>query len=760
MTTSYVGHQCQVNEIDISTDVECRINIKKRHQQVVYRTTTIQDRINLAYAMGEESSPSNNLSISDRSTSLIQNRMLSDGDLTTDIVGSFYINVESFLVTDTFTTDTPTQEAAPLFYVHTLKDFNPDIEDYSNKTLISVQFVDENLEIIQVSDYSINYTEGQVYNNIDNNYNSTTGEIDVVVLQYVVKDTTGGTTTTTTYYELVNNNTVYELADFSDLDEFGVLLPTVKRYLVEEALGGDDFLVTLPTVQTYAWKELSTSRIKIVPPDVYDTSLPWHLRVSNGKFITSLQSTTSSWDNYLYYIAEFNSQTYTPFPPYKRIDNQSAVWLNKRLLKVPRGVLFDESLGLTATIVAKNANGDIVAVYTNDSTKVGSYYSTTIQYSEGISCLDEEHGFIGMLIELDEDYEYITTYYIEEKEYEFTAIDFNPTNNLAILNQRIVLYLNPETSRTGDLDKTLYYLIVDPTGKILYCSQADENSTGLDWPTVKLLAEDFTAAGLPKHDFYYDILSTDEALSSRHSGVYLDSIPDFSFIDKYSVESALLDLTATSGILLYPKSENYAENPRFLILGEVSVGGHQNPDSLAIYDVRERGGGIKDDTTTEANSLTTQGEVSWYWDIGIQKPYPGAGTFYIEVPKSLYTSHGGELTQAQIRTAVEKHMKTGGYPIIRPYGIDPVIIDTTSASGQIGFTWPSYGAGQQYNVYFSIDNMAFLTMSGSPYTDVGGLNTLTIPGLRVSTTYYVYIAGINSDGYDEAGPIVAIDTGK
>lgn len=757
MTISVLGQVFQVSSVSTTVDTECRLNIKKRHERLVYRTVTNQDHINIAYALGQESIPSNNLFISDRSTSISQNRIPLATDIQEDTVGQIVLSVEDFLATDVFTTDTATQEETALFYIHTLKNFNEDNDNFDNKSLLSIGFTDHNLEVINLTEYYLDSSTGEVYNNIENTYDDKTGIFNVTYVQYSVEETVDSTTTVTVYHELLNNKKVYQQASFEDLDEWGHLDTSVKKYLIDESIDGNEFAITLPTTTTYSWKETPESRLKLIEPAALSLENPWNLRVSNGKFIVSQLSDVNVYANYKYYIAEFNAQSYNPFPPYKFVSNQRAVWLSKSLIKVPKGVVEESGIALYLDVFVRDTEGTLVAVYTNDSSKSEVVYGEGVEYEYLVTSVDEKNGFIEINAEIDSSYTVTVNYYLEEKEYDITSVDFNPVNNRNILRQKVVFYISPETPATGDLDKTLYYLIVDPIGKITYCSQADENSSGLDPATQRLITEDFNTDGIPIHDFYYDIESSDEGLQARVSGVYADYLDELSFIDKYTIESVLLDQnitdsgTISSGLLL-----NYQDNSRFLVLGDVYVGSNQGPKGMMLSDVRIRGGGIKEDY--ESLSLAQQAEVTWYWDLNMNKPYPGVGAFYVEVPKSLHVDFGGEYTDNQIRTVIEKHMKAGGYAVVKKYGMDPVIIDTVSASGSIGFTWPSYGPGQQYNAYMSTNNSSFTLVSGFPRTDNGAENSVTLAGLRLQTKYYVYVAAINDDGYDEAGPIVAITT--
>jgi len=757
MTKAVLGHEVVVGAVDAIKQAECRLNIKKRHVKVVCKTTSSLNRINVAYCSAENTCPSKNLFISDRSTSIHQNRVLSDLQTNLGTVGSFTLPTDKFLVTDIFTTETATQEATPLFYAHKLKEFNPSNSDWgATKTLTNIQFVDNNFKSKSVTEYYINSSEGKVYNNLSNLYNPVNKTYIVYFIQYTVKISAGVNAGTTTYYELLNNITAFHQASFEDLDELGALDINAKAYLVELAITKDQYIITLPTVSTYAWKEVATSRLKLLPPTALDLSSPWYLRVQNGKLATSLLSNLHTYSYFQYQIAEYAAQSFSPYMPYKFIQNQRAVVLSKKLIYVPKGPVVDSSLGLHIEVLVYDTDNTLTAAYITDTIKIGTSYST-VDYEDGIASYDSLNGFVELSYEIPEDSIVYINYYTEETEYEFTSIDLNPTNNLNTLEYKVAVYIIPETLGTGELNSSLYYLLVDPLGRIIYSSQADENSNGLDPVTQKLLLEDFSSNGAAKHTFYYDKLSTESGLTARISGITYPYIDDFNFIDKYTTESILFDRAITaSGTLSSGALLNLIDNPHVLVLGDVVVGEYINPDDITIYDVRVQGGGIKEEYQDTA--YLVEPGVTDYWDIGKEIPYPAGGSIYVEVPKNLHTNYGGDYTDQQIRDIIEVHLSAGGYAVLNKYGIDPVITSSIAASGLIDFSWPSYGIGQEYNIYYSADNNNFLLVSGSPYIDTGIENNIILSGLKLQTDYYVYIAGINDGGYDEEGPTVKIST--
>lgn len=750
MATASLSFSFDVTGVVRTADVPTRINIKKRREHIVYRTLSDDDNINIAYVIGQETKPATNFFITDRSTSLTQNRIPSTQQVYTETTGSLLLNVNKFLVTDVFTAEIPTQPATPLFYAHTLAFFNNTLSDFSERTLLGFEFVDQDFITRKVSEVKSDTTLGVIYNNLVNSYDTATGELNLSYIRYTVR--TSGVTRV--HYELVNNRPVFTQASFDDIDDFGNILSGRKVYLIEELVVGSQFQVSLPGVATYAYKELPESRLRLLPPTALTVDQPWFPRVTNGQFIASQRRNQNTTANYRYRIAEFDTQLFFPYPPYKTQTEQRAVILTKTLLQTPKNIVNDVEQDFYIDVLVFDKNETPKYAYTTNTTKLDQVYTDDVSWTAGIVSVDEANGFVEVTGPLATDDIIEATYVAEETDYELIAVDFNPTNNLNIHNQRVVFYISPETTFTGDLDNTLFYLVVDSLGRIQYSSQAEDNAGSIDYATQKLLAEDFNTTGLPTHTFYYDIESTESGLNSRVSGVHTAAIDEFSFIDKYTVDSVLLQQT------LYPSGfagQNLIDNPRFLVLGDVYVGSNQAPHALTTFDVRVQGGGIKERLYEDA--LDVQPEVSWYWDSIGNRLYPSVGAFYIEVPESIHADFGGNYTQDQLFSLISRHMALGSYPVIRTYGINPVITERTSSSGQIHFCWPSYGIETTYNVYLSttIDGV-YQAQNGSVLTDVSSGNCITVTGLNPATKYYVYVEALRGDAEASPGPKVSVTT--
>lgn len=763
MSISSLGHSLTVESVSITADFDTRINVKKRRASLIARTVSDRDTVNLAYVMSETTTPDRNLCVSDRSATLIQNRIPSSIGYTAFNGSGFSIATDSFVVTNEFTTETATQPSLPLFYKHTLKYFNDSLTDFATRELISYSFADADLRAITESEYSIDTTTGTIYHNHENAFNANTGLVDVLFVVYSVRYTSGGSTVTQTFRELLDSQLVFNPATIEDIDEWGTLETTSTAYLVNAIPGSSLYDVILPISGDYAYKEIVNARIRVLPPLAGDLTRPWYVRISNGSFVSSFQTSLTASEVFKYWLPDYNTQSFAPYPPYKHVVEQIGEQVTGTVFSVGTNISNDPSNGLYITVIVEDQDGLSRYAYTTDPALLETSYDAITTYTDGILSVDAAGGFIELAnTVLDTQTVYIT-YFSEAEDLEFVGVDFNPVNNIGIINGRICFYIVPESTRTGTLSKSLYYLEVDNIGRITYCSQAEDGPV-IDPSTQRLLAEDFNADGSPRHDFYYDAPSTASGLRATVSGIYSGYLDEFSFVDKYTVESVLKPGTflTASGVAggLVASGElisNMVANPQFLPLADVYVGEKASPSTATIMDVRVQGGGIKEDY--ELTAIQAQPETRFNWDINGAVPYPAAMAFLVEIPKTLLTEYGGNYTIEQIRPIVERHMQLGGYAVIRTYGIDPVL---TTCSGQYGkalLEWPSYGSAITYNVYYSrYKDSDFATHNASAIADDPTGNSYTLDGLALLTDYYVYIGAVDSEDREFYGPTYRVKT--
>lgn len=762
MTLSTQGYKFAVSSVDFQRDTHVRINIKKRHERIYFKTLTSDENVNISYLESAKCSPSKNLSIVDKSRSLPENAFFGDEDYVLLYGRVFTTRAKEFVVTDVFVTETATQAAIPLFYYHKFQYFNPDLTDFDDRELLTVEFVDvATMTPFTISEYYTDTTNGKLYNNLENTYDSITGAFDVVLVRYSVRVTESGVSSTYSYQELLNNQKAFIPATVQDLDDWGNLLTGVKAYIMESVPGGVYYRISLPPATTFAYKEISPSKIYVKPPAVVGVDDPWNVRIGNGEFMSAVRNGPATYRSSKYYIAEFLSQSFSPYYPFKYIAEEEATHITRNIIKVTRNIVDQAAGNFTIQVVVYDASGgSIEAGYTTDDNLVDTYIDTarTVQYKELITSVDELNGFIEINAHIPTDRKVLVSYYTDSDEYDFIDIDFNPLSNRDITNKKVVIYINPETVSTGALSQSLYYLEVDRLGRITYCSQADAG--GIDQATSKLLDEDFNEDGSPRGTFYYDIPSTVSGLRARTTGDFAAYREDFSFVDKYTTESTLMRMTEAtfSG---QPQAElNLSENPGLFVLADIQTGESEHLINIHKADVRVPGGGIKPEY--DAAAKLEEPEVTSYWDK--EYPYPGRNTFMVELPQTLLKEKDGDYSYQQLKEIIGKHTDFSSYQVLRTYGsVDPVIVSGIVSSellsgivvsGIVQFVWTSYGQGVEYDLYMSTDaTEAFTQKNLEAIIDESPTNSYTVSGLLPSITYYAYLEA-TKEGEVSVGPTV------
>lgn len=662
-TLQQISHQFTIQSISPKTRrVDCSLNITKRREQIFYSSGLGVDTVGIALTSSDPLTSDINVSITDRSSSLSANRVQEIDYTVLDGISSFTIETDTFVVTDIFVAEDNTITPEPLFYKHTLStDFiprvDPDNYDFTiagSYKLIKVELLDNAFQPIKVEEKYIDYDTGIIYSNLQTQFNSS---IDYQIYYVRYTFTTG--VEVKTYTELLDNETVYRIATFDDLNELLQIIGDGRKvYLLEDL--GNSFQATLPSTGTYAFKPLNKARLKILPPVSSNAEDTWFVRVSNGKFFQQLNSAL-----YKYYIAEFLVQTFQPQEPIKRVQLEDSEIVSKSLIKLDReNIIQDATLELFIDLQINKTDDTGVAAFTTNPAKEGNIADNGIAFvywtpsnRKGIRSVDHSIGLLDIEgLELKSTWIVTSDYYFEETNYEFTIFNFNPINNNDALNHRLVLFIDPETTLTKE--QTLYYLKVDQSGKVVESNWTEFDNTG----------RVYTGDSLP---LYYEDYPEYLPVTGHHL-----------FVDEFSVEG----WTVTSGI----------NTTNFLILGDVFTAEAQDVTELTKLDSRRRGGGIKAEVVESLISSNTAPEVQWCWDEGYWDgiPYPGNASYLIEVPVDILNGiDDGRFTQSQVREVVSRHTAAGVYPVIRGYGVDVIVTGIAQSSEGLTLGWFSNGFG-------------------------------------------------------------------
>lgn len=679
----------------IQIDIDTSINIYRRRENILYNELYDADNVGVAYVkVGEEVLASENVSILDRSDTLINNKIQVIEPIVVENSSSYIFETDQIIITDQILTLTDNLKV-PLFWQHIIDTDNVPRVSSSDYTLASgtilsdIQILDRDFSRVEIQQKNIDYSKGLIYSNLQNNIDD-----EIYYIQYTVKSGSD----IQTYTEILNNEKIYSIATFDDLDEDLNIINDGRKVYIPNKLE-ESFQIILPDARDYGFQILPRAKIKILPFDNLDLTFPWFPRISNGNFFIRRDGR-----QYQYYIAQFDSQSWNPEFPYKKIEEEPSTYINIHLIQLNRDkIQNDPSESMYLDVLINNQNDIGLVAFTTDpslhdtiASNGAKYYYYSFSSKIGMRSVDYLNGLVDIEgYDLDPSYKIYATYYSEEEDFEFDTIDLNPFNNKDIVDQRLVLFVDPDESDTTS-EKTLYYFLVNKdTNKVI----------SSDWDSFDNAAQK-TISG--KDLFYRGI--PDSVSSSSYE----------IFSDVYAVEG--------SG--------------DYFILGDLTVGLSARIQNLETRDIRVPGGGLIEDRISDAKKENP--EVIWYWDIGKWdgESYPGNASYYIEVPVSVFSGAGGTFTQKQGRDIIERHTALGVYPVIKAYGVDPYITDAEPSTDSIYIEWYSYGSDKLYNVYYSVKpNGPWTKSNSSLISDIYTGNFYTINGLTSGVYYYIMIVG-------------------
>jgi len=743
MTISTAGHQFTANKLSKTWISDVFLNIQKRRESVQFKTTSSSNNLNLAFIHGQALHSDENLSIRDRSTVLPENRAISrNTDQVLKSVDGFNIETEQFLVTDVFTDPIGNQPELPLFYQHVI---NRPLA--ANEVFADIQVLDTNFQPVTLIELKIDTNEGVVYNNLINSFSEITGLYDLFYITYLVRNT--GTGLLTRFTELISNEPVYRIATFADLDSFGNFLPNAKVYIIQEDIGAN-FTVRLPLTANYGIRRIQEQRLRLVVPPSSTADDPWFVSVQNSNFISSVNVGLSADSVFKYRIAEFGVQNFAPFFPFK-LSTESSSRVNRRTIKTIKNRIVqntDEDLYVDIFVYDKNEN--LRFAITSDPAKVGqpspiagiNYANVQLGNSSvaGVdlndgtnpvagSSIDGLNGFIVLPagFEIESTDIIRSSYYYEEDKYEISFINLNPLANTELVKQRVVVFVRPEPLGST-LTQTLFYLIVNEDGVVV------ESNYNIDGVEASLFDGVEVQTAIENGQLWYD---RDPSTVSWAPANSVD------FVANYTVQGN--------------------PNPQaFLILGEIYIREAIQPNSLVLNDIRLRGGGIGDNKETELDTI--QPEVAWNWDIGMWDgyPYPGAASYFIEIPANILESCGGLISPGSVRGIVQRHTGYGIWPVIHKYNdYEPTITTVNITSSSTYLEWTKHPKDAVFDVYLSALQTGpwVLTVSGLEQRFDENSTFLNLPA---GVNRYIIVTGRkSSDGpVCFSGPVDIADPGN
>jgi len=603
---------------------------------------------------------------------------------------------DEVLITDEFLTGNSLEEPVPLFYKHQIPEshFDPD----SGHKIVSMRLLDDSLEEVSVADYSLDSSTGTLFNNFEHEFDAGDNSYSLYYLQYTVKESSA---VVKNYTVLLDNEPVYALAEASDLNEWGALINDGRKVFLREELFDGTYQFTFPSIADYAFREVLTNRIKVLPPVLGSRSDPWYIRVSNGLFYSTVDGIT-----YKYYVPEITGQTFNPYYPYRKATKEPAAIVNKNLIKLGYDKIYEDGSTLHLDVFIYDADDYLKYAFTTDSslhgTAAGNGRTEVVLYSNleaggdyGIRSVDHLYGFVDIRgMDLSSSCTAKATYYYEYSDLPINSVNFNFTQNQDIIHYDIVLFLIPDTLVSSST-QTVYLLKVDENGQVVYS----------DWTSF-----DNTERSLDGKPLFYR--EPPSWWTVLHGSDYSN------FEETYTVNG----------------------NGYYLTLAEIHPVLAYKLDGIEDSDIRQQGGGLRGDS-----SLVNTEEAQSCWDVmkWDGRHYPGAGSFLVEVPSSVLSGAGGSFYSDEVREVINKHIGYGLYPVIRGYGVDPRITSVEPGDGSITVVWSHGNSDAYYKIYIAKTLQGPFTAvnDSSPVQENSTENSYTITGLENDMIYYIFVVG-------------------
>lgn len=367
--------------------------------------------------------------------------------------------------------------------------------------------------------------------------------------------------------ELLRQAPAFTKAEAKDVLPNGCLNADSDSYIIDEQDGQPYYWrIRLPRGGTYflRYTEDGLLKLKLSPTPQGD---PWYLEVQNATVLT----TQLRLEELLRYtVAEFDLQSFYPFPPIRLVTNQEAAVEGKGVISVGNRELV-LSNKTPVDLKVYGTDGRLVRAMTTDQNKVGKPIQGIYWEVDTIESIDEYSGRVSVKTAPKPGERVLATYYHKENTHRYTGINLNPVYNDSIIGERVAVLCRPSPA---PCNATLSHVVMTADEVILEASDTD------------------ISAWLEEGTKTLDDLKTD---------------------------------------WLYIPGESLDNSNNYMMLGIATVANPQSPDAAEVVDTRRRGGGIPDDLIPMALKAMPGAHQNWdikHWD-GPPEPVQGAILVYL-----------------------------------------------------------------------------------------------------------------------------------
>lgn len=748
MGLSRIGFSFSVKKIPVNLNFDVRVNCRQDFTYLRYSSNFATTSAGVSFLNSKPISVEENIIIRDLTENLPENSPRKFFERVYNRL-DFEVETGDFYITDVFKT-TSRNEEVPLYLRHNLSQF----ENVSNVEILDGDFNPVSKDLYSYYDESakLGRNSKSIYTNLENIYDQTTNSYTVYYYRFT--DSSTGKFIT----GLLDSKKFYEPVDFNTPQNERAyrIEPGTTTSRVEVWFNSIAFSPT-PAVsgQRFSLKSEGGNRIGLLKPISLPPSNKWYPRITRGEFYRNIEGL-----RLFYHVPEYFNQFFSPVPPFKNAIEQEATFLDERMIHVsPSPMAALGVSGFYVYIVFKDSFNRTRRAVTDDP--LAGFYTTkekvltdVFYEKDVIQSIDSEKGFIRFNQPFDTSLNVYVSYRYIEKHFTYRDINVNSTINNSILNTKNLFYIIPEGITKNS--RSIFHLQIDEDDNIIGASQSTAFARHIGVNTeqsINTIQDPTLIAANIYQGFEVEILT------GRNSGQKIK-------ISNYDIENKRLFLEDSFSETLQPgtsyiinkKTKSYSTfnavlNKTFHYEGWLDK--HQSapfyylplaemfaiqtlvPADIEKFDVRIRGGGIKEKYIETALSL--QDEIQWYWDVGYWdgQSYPGMGGIIVEIPRKVLRETGGAFTRAQVTDIVRRHMAEGCHPIVRYYDQSTSIKDVIPSDQNVFLEWENVDASF-YNVYFGLAPTGlelYRSVSGS-------VTSIVIEGLENNRMYYFRVHSV------------------
>ena len=363
-----------------------------------------------------------------------------------------------------------------------------------------------------------------------------------------------------------------------------------------------------------------------------------------------------------------DAQAFVPYAPFRYDAQGEAQFVGKNIVQVTRKKMkIDPDASLHLTVRVFGPDGVILYAYTTDESLEGtSVDGGQVRYEiDKFIAWSERDGLIHVSRDLDPSWSLNASYFYESDDYEYSALDLNPTNNESALSNTYVVYLKPNIA-AGEY--SLHHLVIDENRVVIEASD--------------------------------EFIALEDGTGSYNSNTIVGSYYDFGGA---SFRSLYVDSTVG-----------------YMVIAEVGIADIRHEEF--VVDVRRHGATVtSSDVYTKNPRLLHSG--AGFGPEG--QPVPKRGLVFVDLPITLTQAYGGIHTPADVLRRARTGLPAGVSIVPRWSYPEARLTANMTTVGQADLSWDWVGA-YTYNLYRSdsrdapfvlIDSQTPAARTGLAYSD-------------------------------------------